>query len=113
VDNFTQDQLVAARDLVLDLMATYRIPRDNVMGHKEVIANITHGSPKACPVFSMDGFRDMVAERELAGVDGEHSEPWGSEMSDRRRKRGRRTNSYGCLWGYSLGNREQISHFNK
>jgi N-acetylmuramoyl-L-alanine amidase len=113
VDNFTQDQLVAARDLVLDLMATYRIPRDNVMGHKEVIANITHGSPKACPVFSMDGFRDMVAERELAGVDGEHSEPWGSEMSDDDEKEeGGRIHtvvSGDTLWGIANRYRTTIS----
>ena len=82
VDNFTDDQLIAARDLVLDLMAIYRVPSNNVMGHNEVIAKITHSSPKACPVFSMEHFRDMVKERQVSGVDVEEGEKWGSDMAD-------------------------------
>lgn len=81
-DNFTDDQLIAARDLVLDLMATHRVPIDNLMGHNEVIAKITHGSPKACPVFCMDRFRTMATERRFTGSDVEEGENWGSEMAD-------------------------------
>ena len=82
VDNFTDDQMLAARDLVLDLMATYRVPSSNVMGHNEVIAKITHGSPKACPVFSMESFRAMVTERQVTSTDIEEDEKWGADMAD-------------------------------
>jgi len=82
VDNFTEDQLIAGRDLVLDLMATYRVPTGNVMGHNEVIRSITQGSPKACPVFSMERFRAMVTERLVAGIDVEAVEKWGADMAD-------------------------------
>ncbi len=82
LDNFTDGQLHSARDLVLDLMATYRIPRSNLMGHNEVIAQITQGSPKACPVFSMERFRTMVKELQVADIDVEVGENWGADMAD-------------------------------
>ena len=82
VNNFTDGQLFAARDLVLDLTATYRVPGDNVMGHNEVITKITKGSPKACPVFSMERFRTMVAELQVADIDVEAGERWGLDMAD-------------------------------
>jgi N-acetylmuramoyl-L-alanine amidase len=82
VDNFTENQLLNARDLVLDLMAIYQVPISKVMGHNEVITEITHGSPKACPVFSMDRFRDMVTEHQVADIGGEAGENWGSNMAD-------------------------------
>ena len=82
VDNFTDDQLLAARDIVLDLMATYRVLSSDVMGHNEVIAKITHGSPKAYPVFSMERFRTMVTERQVADIGVAESEEWGSDMAD-------------------------------
>jgi hypothetical protein len=82
LDNFNDVQLVAARDLVLDLMATHQVPIDNLMGHNEVIAKITNGSPKACPVFSMDQFRTMVTDRRFTGADSEEGENWGTEMAD-------------------------------
>ncbi len=82
VDNFTDGQMLAARDLVLDLMAIYQVPSSNVMGHNEVISKITQGSPKACPVFSMERFRDMINELQVADIDVEASENWGSDMAD-------------------------------
>lgn len=81
VDNFKDEQLHAARDLVLDLMSTYRVPISNVMGHNEVITKITHGEPKACPVFSMDDFRTMVTERQVGSVNVV-GEKWGTDMAD-------------------------------
>ena len=89
VDNFTEDQLLAARDLVLDLMATYRVPSSNVMGHNEVISKITHGSPKACPVFSMKRFRAMVTERQVTDIEIEEVEKWGADMAEYRVHPGR------------------------
>ena len=56
VDNFTDDQLLAARDIVLDLMATYRVLRSDVMGHNEVIAKITHGLPRHARYFPWNVF---------------------------------------------------------
>ena len=82
VDNFTDEQMIAARDLVLDLMTTHRIQIDHLMGHREVIETITHGSPKACPVFFMDRFRSLVKERLIAGADSGEGERWGKEMAD-------------------------------
>lgn len=81
-DNFTDAQMVAARDLVLDLMANHHVPVENVMGHKEVIQQITHGSPKACPVFSMDRFRTMLKDRQVGGADDTSGENWGTDMAD-------------------------------
>ncbi len=82
VDNFTEDQLLAARDLVIDLMAVHRVPIANVMGHNEVITKITHGSPKACPVFSMKRFRDMISELQVADSNAGADVKWGSDMAD-------------------------------
>jgi len=82
VDNFTDAQMEAARDLVLDLMANHGIGVDKVLGHKEVIAQITHGSPKACPVFSMDRFRRMLEERRLSMPEDLNGENWGTDMHD-------------------------------
>ncbi len=82
VDNFTDGQLLTARDLVFDLMATYGVPLDHVMGHNEVIKQITHGAPKACPVFSMERFRAMIMDLHDAEVDVEVAEQWGSDMAD-------------------------------
>lgn len=113
VDNFTDAQFVAARDLVLDLMATYRVPLSNLLGHKEVIKNITHGSPKACPVFSMERFRTMVSERQVPDVGQDDIEPWGSEMSDDDETAGtRRTHTVvpgDTLWGIANRYRTTIA----
>lgn len=62
-DNFTEAQIMSASMLVRTIMAQHDITVDRVLGHREVIENITHGSPKACPVFSMDRFRSMLPDR--------------------------------------------------
>ena len=59
-DNFTPEQMTAASKLALALMEKYDVPLAKVMGHKEVIEQITHGSPKDCPVFDMDAFRSSI-----------------------------------------------------
>lgn len=107
VDNFTDAQFLAARDLVLDLMANHQVPISNVLGHKEVIRDITRGSPKACPVFSMDRFRAMLAERDLPDRSDEGAENWGTEMLDDEETSGeKRSHTVAAgetLWG--LANR--------
>lgn len=56
-DNFTRAQIETATKLCFELMLRYDIPLHRILGHKEVINNITHGSPKACPVLDMEKFR--------------------------------------------------------
>lgn len=82
LNNFSDDQLLAARDLVLDLMATYQIPSENVLGHNEAIAQITHGAPKACPVLSMDNFRLLIKEHLVESNGRRLDETWGTDMAD-------------------------------
>jgi N-acetylmuramoyl-L-alanine amidase len=56
-DNFTSKQMDSAVHFVISLMKTHNVKIGNILGHKEVIETITHGSPKDCPVFSMEDFR--------------------------------------------------------
>ena len=59
-NNFPDKQIVEALRFVHNLRKEYDIPIENVMGHKEVIAQITHGSPKDCPVYPMENFRTAL-----------------------------------------------------
>lgn len=67
-DNFTPEQIDAACTLCIQLMNIYGVEYKNVLGHKEVIDTITHGSPKDCPVFSMEDFRVRL----FLGLANEH-----------------------------------------
>lgn len=59
-NNFPDVQIVEALRFVHNLRKEHNIPIENVMGHKEVIAQITHGSPKDCPVYPMENFRTAL-----------------------------------------------------
>lgn len=78
-DNFTQAQMLAARDLVQSLMGQHRVRLGGVMGHREVIEQITRGAPKACPVFGMEAFRCMLSGGPSPAEAAPH---WGVEMAD-------------------------------
>ena len=78
MDNFTPASMNAAAKLVLKLMTEHDIRLANVLGHNEVVAEITRAAPTACPVFSMNAFRERVStlvfDRDAHG--------WGLGMAD-------------------------------
>jgi LysM repeat protein len=59
-DNFTEDQFRTLSAYIAAVMAAYKIPAQNVMGHRDLI-RLTNAPPKACPSFDVGLFmeRDM------------------------------------------------------
>lgn len=54
-DNFTPEQKLALFDELSYFMEVYNIPRERVLGHRDVI-KIFGDAPKACPSFSVGAF---------------------------------------------------------
>jgi N-acetyl-anhydromuramyl-L-alanine amidase AmpD len=61
-NDFTTVQFESAKTLVLELMGTYQIPPERVLGHCEL------DSKKSCPNFDMDGFREFLEGRVLCSA---------------------------------------------
>lgn len=55
---FHHDQILVAVALVRKLAREYRIPYENVLGHREVPS----GSAKECPIVSMELFREALID---------------------------------------------------
>lgn len=61
-DNFTTGQLEVLAQYIAAAMAHFNIPRENVIGHRDLIKR-TNAAPKACPCFSVQTWmRGMVED---------------------------------------------------
>lgn len=84
--NFTRPQIDSAIAYVADLVNRYQLRIQNVIGHNEAIRDITHGSPKACPVLDMPAFRlalgEHLSDSEKPPAEDDTPPDWGNGMDD-------------------------------